>query len=638
MLKNIVNKSISISLTIIILTGFILGCDAKELITKPETPTTLTKDDLVKALEELRDAMLKKIDIDIDDTAIAFTIVKDYHRTKRLADIFRAPLKVIEGTITFLTSISDLISLSSEVDKQLIEAKTNYQALSIVMMLLNLEEVGGKLYYGLYGPTYISSIENMLDAADETTLPPSDFSKEHYKRVVENYLFGVQGETVLNIPRHSTDNERKITDYVSGALQVRKSISKTFNELIFDIKNSELPEGYPLDEVITELKYLKEKVIKSTLNSTDLVYKTDFSDDVSITLGSLADRKKAWHIATGSLAKKLDIEIKVELLQAGNAILLTTTYIYPNVSEIKIAQKITTLSSITIKPYLNSFHTDPEESFYMLPQEMLLTLPIELSNLWMIADDIDNYLRYLLIKEIGEEIAEETEEIVEKINRFDVEITINSDSSIIVTEKIAYDFGTQNRHGIYRVIPIRYKTERGIYKLDFRVQNVVDETGSKYRYETSRRRDYIGIKIGDPDIYVTGENIYIITYEVSGALNYFDEHDELYWNATGNEWSVNIYNASCKITLPKKVKIDEIKLTCYTGKVGSQEKKCEGEILSENEIYFNSTKMLSPGGGLTIVLGWPKGIVKEIPKVTTEIVKETGRITFVSDRDGNYEI
>jgi len=146
----------------------------------------------------------------------------------------------------------------------------------------------------------------------------------------------------------------------------------------------------------------------------------------------------------------------------------------------------------------------------------------------------------------------------EKINKFNVEITINSDSSIMVTEKIAYDFGTQNRRGIYRDIPYRYETEKGIYKLDFRVQNVVDETGSKYRYETSTKGDYISIKIGVPNVYVTGENIYIITYEVGGALNYFDEHDELYWNATGNEWSVNIYNASVKISLPQNVKSEAI--------------------------------------------------------------------------------
>ena len=202
----------------------------------------------------------------------------------------------------------------------------------------------------------------------------------------------------------------------------------------------------------------------------------------------------------------------------------------------------------------------------------------------------------------------------EKINKFDVSITINSDSSIIVTENIAYDFGPQNRHGIYRDIPIRYKTEKGIYKLDFRVLSVVDETGSKYKYDTSTKGDFISIKIGDPDIYVTGENIYIITYEMGGALNYFDEHDELYWNVTGNNWKINIHNASCKVILPQKVKSDDINLTCYTGKIGSREKNCRSEISSETETYFASTKTLLPGEGLTIVLGWPKGIVKEVPK------------------------
>ncbi|GAG95344.1 unnamed protein product, partial [marine sediment metagenome] len=132
-------------------------------------------------------------------------------------------------------------------------------------------------------------------------------------------------------------------------------------------------------------------------------------------------------------------------------------------------------------------------------------------------------------------------------------------------------------NGVVRDIPIRYKTEEGIYKLDFRVLSVVNETGSKYRYDTSTKGDFISIKIGDPDIYVTGKNIYIITYEMSGALNYFDEHDELYWNVTGNNWLVNINNASCKVTLPQKVKSGDIKLTCYTGKVKSQEKNCESE-------------------------------------------------------------
>jgi len=51
--------------------------------------TTMTKSDLVKALKDLKEAMLKKLDWDIGNTAIAFTDVKDYWRIKRWADTSR---------------------------------------------------------------------------------------------------------------------------------------------------------------------------------------------------------------------------------------------------------------------------------------------------------------------------------------------------------------------------------------------------------------------------------------------------------------------------------------------------------------------------------------------------------------------
>ena len=42
------------------------------------------------------------------------------------------------------------------------------------------------------------------------------------------------------------------------------------------------------------------------------------------------------------------------------------------------------------------------------------------------------------------------------------------------------------------------------------------------------------LRIGDPDRTVTGRQVYDIDYTVDGALNAFDDHDELYWNAIGD--------------------------------------------------------------------------------------------------------
>jgi len=44
----------------------------------------------------------------------------------------------------------------------------------------------------------------------------------------------------------------------------------------------------------------------------------------------------------------------------------------------------------------------------------------------------------------------------EQILRYDVAVAIQRDASILVTERIVYDFGGQARHGIIRGIPVQY--------------------------------------------------------------------------------------------------------------------------------------------------------------------------------------
>lgn len=365
-------------------------------------PKPAGKQVLVDSLKDLRDAMTEKIGFDVDYTAFAFGSVKDYRRTKRWADIAKVPLRVLEDTLLLPSKKSELEDLRNEVDKTMREAKTVYQILSIYLMVQGLQEAGEKLFYGLYGPIYVSAIERMLDEADATTVPPFDFNKEYYEKVIKNHLHGVQGEPVVIVARRSTGADRKVVGSVNGALQVRTSITKTFNELIADIEARDLPEGFPVDEVITQLEYLKEKVIESRLHSVEILYKTSISVQEMITIGTVADRRNVWRMAIDNLIKKLDIEIKVESSQAVSTMFCVMTYKYPSVDALKIVQQATGTRALLLRSeIMRVFHSDPEEQFYMLPQEMLLTLPIEFSNLWMIADDIDLYLRHLL----GEKIA-----------------------------------------------------------------------------------------------------------------------------------------------------------------------------------------------------------------------------------------
>lgn len=383
------------------------GAEQKEVDGPPPSQTQ----ELVTALEDLREAMLDKIDSDVQNTARTFTNVKDYWRWKRWADILTVPLRILEDTVALLAKAVDLPSLVTDVNNSLNTSESAYQVLTVVMMVQDLQEVGEQLHYGLDGPTYVAAVEEMLEEADRVN-PPLEFDAEAYRRVIENHLYGgfedLLGPVV--IPRKSTTIQRDNREFGRGALDVKKDIMRTFNELIADIEADGLPEGFPTQEVIDQLNRLKADTVKSMGYGTEVHYKTYLQEgdgyvpqEVETTLGAVGEHNRAFGEIAGAVADKLTIEQRVEVLKVvetaeSAALLWSVTYKVPGVKEsVKVAQKATTLSEIVIDSYDRTFYPNAEEVFYMLPQEMVLSsLPTELSNVWMIADDTEQYIRYLL--------------------------------------------------------------------------------------------------------------------------------------------------------------------------------------------------------------------------------------------------
>jgi len=194
----------------------------------------------------------------------------------------------------------------------------------------------------------------------------------------------------------------------------------------------------------------------------------------------------------------------------------------------------------------------------------------------------------------------------EVIKNFDVNINIQKDGSLIVREKIVYDFGTNQRHGIFRDIPL---TSVNGPELNIKVIEVKDELSNPYKYTTSITNNILKIKIGDPDIFVTGSKTYIITYQVYNAIRTFEDHNELYWNVTGNEWPVVIQNANASVILPDPF-ISNVKMDCFTGPYGSLQKNCTFNQDGPN-VNYSTTQPLNANEGLTIVLGLPLGYINK---------------------------
>lgn len=197
----------------------------------------------------------------------------------------------------------------------------------------------------------------------------------------------------------------------------------------------------------------------------------------------------------------------------------------------------------------------------------------------------------------------------EHIKSFDWNTIINKDGTIDVKETIVYDFGDRERHGIFRKIPIiKTNKERKKFRLDFSNFSITDENTTMYRYTVVMNSEGLTLKIGDADKTVAGVHTYIISYTVSGALTYFSDHDELYWNVTGNKWDVPIEKYTSEVYFADNIAPNDIKASCFTGSGGSNESDCESSV--ENKIViFKSINKLSAYHGFTLVVSFPKNHV-----------------------------
>lgn len=204
----------------------------------------------------------------------------------------------------------------------------------------------------------------------------------------------------------------------------------------------------------------------------------------------------------------------------------------------------------------------------------------------------------------------------EKISIYSVELAVQANSDLRVKEKILYDFGGGQKHGIYRDLPVKYQARGGNYNLRISDISVTDGQGQALNFSSSHQSNNLQIKIGEADQFVSGQKVYQINYTVKRALNYFNNYDELYWNAIGANWLVPIDYAQVLISFPTEISISNIQRGCFAGPENSQI-TCDESGLTQtaDQSYPNvifKQKNLSPGEGLTIVVGWPKGIVTPV--------------------------
>ena len=199
----------------------------------------------------------------------------------------------------------------------------------------------------------------------------------------------------------------------------------------------------------------------------------------------------------------------------------------------------------------------------------------------------------------------------ERILSYDSEIEIRADGSLDVTEHITVRAeGNQIRRGIYRDFPTRYRDRHGNrVVVGFQMLDVLRD-GKPEPWFLENRSNGVRINTGNDDFLpVPADHAFTLRYRTTRQIGFFEQHDELYWNAIGTGWAFPIEQGSVEVSLPQAVATGQLQAEGYTGVQGEQGHGFAASIPSPGNARWRLTQPLAAQEGFTIVLSFPKGIV-----------------------------
>jgi hypothetical protein len=200
----------------------------------------------------------------------------------------------------------------------------------------------------------------------------------------------------------------------------------------------------------------------------------------------------------------------------------------------------------------------------------------------------------------------------ESITNYDTHIDVQTDASIRVTETITHDFGTTPRHGIIRQIPDRYHYD-DLHDRRYPIDQIsVQRDNATEPFSVDDSGGALTVKIGDANRTISETHVYVIGYTVHGVINHFTDHEELFWNVVGPEWSVPIRTVTASVSGPEAA----TRVGCFSGPTGSQ-LGCAQSGIADGVATFGQTN-LGQGSGMTAVVAFPPGSVSTVEPILVD--------------------
>lgn len=204
------------------------------------------------------------------------------------------------------------------------------------------------------------------------------------------------------------------------------------------------------------------------------------------------------------------------------------------------------------------------------------------------------------------------------ITDYDVKAILHPDNTIDVTERIGVLF-TEERHGIYRNIPLEMTVVRDFSRKQDKSEEKIFRYGNKIRdiqvkgdeFTASRQGEEEVIRIGSDERMVSGEKTYVLTYTYVMPDDRIPYSDFLYYSLLGSETDEPINRFTFRLMFEKPLTDASLEaFRIYSGDPG--EKKNTLKVSYEINEYGVSGQAENIGANqvVTVFTNLPRGYFK----------------------------
>lgn len=199
----------------------------------------------------------------------------------------------------------------------------------------------------------------------------------------------------------------------------------------------------------------------------------------------------------------------------------------------------------------------------------------------------------------------------EEILSFESNVVVDRDGVLTVTETIRVRAeGSAIKRGIFRDFPTIRRDENGFVRTQSFEVVSIERDGKTEPWHKETIKGGTRVYIGDKDVFLnSGVYTYKLTYRSARQVGFLEDRDEIYWNVTGNFWVFDINRAVARVTLPEGAEIGDVAF--YTGAFGASGRNARIVARSNRSVTFETTEVLGPGEGLTVAVGFQKGLIGE---------------------------